>query len=105
MPQWLINFGNWLLDILKTLANTLLTMMKDVFFFAFEQVMILITFLLDGLGALFSGLDVVSYFSAIPPNVAWVMQTIGFGEAMGMIITSITIRFMLQLIPFTRLGS
>lgn len=105
MPQWLIDFGNWLLDILKTLANTLLTMMKDVFLFAFEQVMILITFILDGMGALFEGLDFTHYMTGIPSGTAWVMSQIGIGQATTMIIGAITIRMLLQLIPFVRLGS
>ncbi|WP_057785655.1 DUF2523 family protein [Alishewanella sp. WH16-1] len=105
MPQWLINFGNWLLGILKTMANTIFTMAKDVFFFAFEQIMILITFVLDGMGALFQGLDITQYLTMIPPGTAWVMQQIGLGQALTMIVSAITIRLFLQLVPFTRLGS
>lgn len=105
MPQWLIDFGNWLLDILKTMANTLLTMMKDVFLWAFEQIMILVTFILDSMGYLFEGLDITNYLSGIPPGTAWVLSQIGIGEALGMIIAAITIKIFLQLIPFTRLGS
>ena len=105
MPQWLIDFGNWLLGILKTMANTIFTMVKDVFFFAFEQIMILITFVLDGMGALFQGLDVTQYFAMIPPGPAWVLQQIGLGQALEMILSEIIIRLFLQLVPFTRLGS
>ncbi|EHR42669.1 DUF2523 family protein [Alishewanella jeotgali] len=105
MPQWLINFGNWLLDTIKTLAFTLFTMIKDVFFFAFEQGMILVTFILQGMGDLFQGLDVTSYIAALPPETSWVLSQIGLGQALGMIMSAITIRFMLQLVPFTRLGS
>lgn len=105
MPQWLIDFGNWLLDILKTMANTLLTMMKDVFLWAFEQSMILLEFILSGMGSLFEGLDITQYFAAIPPDVGWVMSRIGLSEAISMIVISLIIRFFLQLIPFVRLGS
>lgn len=105
MPQWLIDFGNWLLDILKTMANTILTMAKDAMLFIFEQMLILITFILDGMAALFSGLDITSYMSGIPSGTAWVLSQIGIGQALSMIIAAITIRFTLQLIPFVRLGS
>ncbi|PKM20076.1 MAG: VSK receptor [Gammaproteobacteria bacterium HGW-Gammaproteobacteria-15] len=105
MPQWLIDFGNWLLDILKTMANTLLTMMKDVFLFAIEQLLILVNFILGTMGNLFEGLNFAQYFDGIPPEVAWVMSQIGFGQAMTMVIGSLIIRFFLQLIPFVRLGS
>lgn len=105
MPEWLKNFGNWLLDILKTMANTLLTMAKDAMLFIFEQMMILITFILNGMGALFDGLDITSYIAGIPSGTAWVLSQIGIGQALSMIIGAITIRIMLQLIPFVRLGS
>lgn len=105
LKTWLTNFTDWLLSILKTMANTLLDMMKDVFLFAFEQIMILIIFVLDGMGTFFEGLNVAQYFSAIPPGTAWVLNQIGVGQALGMIVSAITIRLLLQLIPFTRLGS
>ncbi|MEN3159613.1 DUF2523 family protein [Alkalimonas sp. NCh-2] len=105
MPQWLRDFGNWILDMLKTLAYTLLTMIKDALMFIFEQLMLLIIFLLDALGDLFSALDITQYIAGIPPDMAWVLQQIGLGQAISMIIIAITIRIMLQLIPFTRLGS
>lgn len=105
MPQWLINFGNWLLNILKTMAETIFTMVKDVFFFAFEQIMILVTFILQGMGSLFAGLDITAYMTDIPPGTAWMLSQIGMGQALSMIIAAITIRLFLQLVPFTRLGS
>lgn len=105
MPQWLKDFGNWLLDILKTMANTLLTMFKDAMLFIFEQIMILLTFILDSMGDLFSGLDITSYMSGIPSGTAWVLAQIGVGQALSMIVGAITIRILLQLIPFVRLGS
>lgn len=103
--EWLNNFLDFLLGILKIMANTLLTMMKDVFLFAFEQIMILVTFILKGAGELFQGLNITQYISAIPPETAWVISQIGLGEALAMIVSAITIRIFLQLVPFTRLGS
>lgn len=105
MPQWLRDFGNWILDMFKTLAYTLFTMVKDALMFIFEQFMLLITFILDSMGDLFDALDITQYTNSIPPEVGWVMQQIGLGQALTMIISAITIRIMLQLIPFTRLGS
>lgn len=105
MPQFLKDFGNWLLDILKTFANTLFTMMKDVLFFAFEQILILITFILDSLDSYFDGLNITNYLTGIPSGTAWVINQIGVPQALTMIISAITIRLLLQLIPFTRLGS
>lgn len=105
MPQWLIDWSDRLIYQLKALALTIYTFLKDALLWFFEQSMILVTLILDGMGDLFSGLNVTQYFDAIPPEVGWVMNQLGVGEATGMIVSAIAIRLMLQLIPFTRLGS
>ena len=105
MPQWLIDWSDRLIYQLKALALTIQVFIKDAFLWFFEQTMILSTLVLEGMGDLFSGLDITQYFSAIPPEVSWVMNQLGVGEATGMIVSAIAIRIMLQLIPFTRLGS
>ncbi len=105
MPQWLLDWSDRLIFQLKALALTIKTFMQDCFLWAFEQVMILLTLILDGMGALFSGLNITQYFDGIPPEVGWVMNQCGLGTASGMIVSAIGIRVMLQLIPFTRLGS
>lgn len=46
-----------------------------------------------------------SWWSAVPADVLNIMGLIGFGYAMGIVVTAIGIRLVLQLIPFTRLGS
>lgn len=46
-----------------------------------------------------------SWWSAVPADVLNIMGLIGFGYAMGIIVSAIGIRLVLQLIPFTRLGS
>jgi hypothetical protein len=92
-------------DFLYRLVLTIYDIQKDLFLWIFEQVSTGVIYLVDGLGYLFDGLNITQYISAIPPQTAYIMNLIGFGEAMGMIITSLTIRMLLQLIPFTRLGS
>ncbi|TMP30183.1 VSK receptor [Pseudoalteromonas rubra] len=105
MLEWLaktwVDFQQFLYSILLTLLDAL----KDLFYFIFEIFMDLVVVILEGMGALFEGLDISGYINGIPPNVAYYMGAVGLGEATGMIITSLTIRFMLQLVPFTRLGS
>jgi hypothetical protein len=54
----------------------------------------------------FSGLSTwSSSWSSLPGNVLEVLSAVGVAPAMGIIVSAITIRLLLQLIPFTRLGS
>ncbi|HDM8072463.1 TPA: DUF2523 domain-containing protein, partial [Vibrio harveyi] len=43
--------------------------------------------------------------TSIPPTVAWVFAAVGLPQCLSIILAAITIRLLLQLIPFTRLGS
>lgn len=92
-------------DYFYSLILSLQVMIKDVFIWLFDAFMSLAVTILNGMGDLFSALDVTQYISAIPADVANVMSLIGLGTAMGMIITAISVRLLLQLIPFVRLGS
>lgn len=105
MPEWLIEWSDRLLFQFKAFCLTIYTFIKDAFLWFMEQLFDLVILILDGLGDLFSGLDVTQYMNGIPSEVGWVMNQCGLGIAMGMIGTAITIRLILQLIPLVRLGS
>ncbi len=47
----------------------------------------------------------LSGYGSIPANVMEVMGAIGLGQALAIISAALAVRFTLQLIPFTRLGS
>jgi len=80
-------------------------MLKDLFFWAVEQVMEMVNMLLSGVFALFAPVDMSQYMTSIPPTVSWVMAAVGLPQCLSIILAAITVRLMLQLIPFTRLGS
>ena len=103
--QWFEDRFNDLLDFLYSLLLTLLDMLKDLFFWIIEQLLDLTLLIISGLDSFFSGLDVAQYINALPPEVQYFASAVGLSQAMGMIIIAITIRFLLQLIPFVRLGS
>ncbi|MOA59084.1 hypothetical protein D3C78_1836160 [compost metagenome] len=53
-----------------------------------------------------SGIDAsLGAWGAIPAEVLNVLGLLGAGEAVAIIISAIGVRMLLQLIPFTRLGS
>ena len=92
-------------DFLYRCLLTIADIFKDIFAFCFEALMDLVILAISGLSSLFQGLNVTQYFSALPPEVIYFSNLCSLGTCMGMIISAITIRLLLQLIPFTRLGS
>jgi hypothetical protein len=105
MLDWLVETWNIFVDFLYSIVLTVYEIQKDFFLWILDQVFTVVLHILDGLGYLFQGLDVAQYISAIPPQTAHIASQIGLSQAMGMIITALTIRFFLQLIPLVRLGS
>lgn len=99
--DWWLSFKTWAQSLVLTISD----MLKDVFLWIMEQLFSVVLIALDGMGSLFEGLNVAPYLTALPSGARWMLDVIGFGTAMGMIVSAIIIRVMLQLIPFTRLGS
>lgn len=84
---------------------TLMDMLKDLGVFAFGAIMDLIILILNGMGHLFDSINITRYLTGLPPEVLYFANLCSLGECLGMIVTSLTIRILLQLVPFTRLGS
>lgn len=105
MLDWFANRWNDFIDFTWRLVLSIYDLLKDFFIWLMEQLTNVGLLVLDSLSGLLSGLDVTSYWSGIPPETAYFLNQIGLSQALGMIITALGIRIILQLIPFTRLGS
>ena len=103
--EWLVDLFNKLLEFLYQLLLTLFDMLKDIFLWIVEQVMNAVNMVLPSVFALFAPVDMSQYMTFIPPTVAWVFAAVGVPQCLSIILAAITIRLLLQLIPFTRLGS
>lgn len=95
----------WFWDLVQSFVKTLLAMLKDLFFWAVDTVLSLVTGIVDALSFDLSGLNVQQYLGALGAEAVNILGLIGMGSALGMIVGALVIRFTLQLIPFTRLGS
>ncbi|MDF5484384.1 VSK receptor, partial [Vibrio parahaemolyticus] len=69
--DWLVDLFNKLLVFLYQLLVSLFNMLKDLFFWAVEQVMEMVNMLLSGVFALFAPVDMSQYMTSIPPTVSW----------------------------------
>lgn len=103
--SWITDLFNKLLSFLYSLLLSLVDMLKDLLLWAFEQIFEAIKILLSWVMGIFEPVDIGQYLTSIPPNIAWVMSAVGLPQCLSIIIAAITIRMILQLIPFTRLGS
>lgn len=105
--MWTKVFEYWqaFKDFIWSCFLSLFEMLKDILLWAFEQLLTLVLAGINGLGALFNAFNVTQYISSIPDDVRSIMALTGIDTATTMIAAALFIRFLLQLIPFVRLGS
>lgn len=105
MLDWFANRWNNLVDVFYSIILSIYDMLKDVLCFAFEAFLSVIYYAINGIGYLFSSLNIVQYLTMLPPDVQSTMALVGVNDASAIIVSAIFIRLALQLVPFTRLGS
>lgn len=102
-------FIKWLSDLVTQVFVALFTLLQDVVYFALATLLKfagnLIKTASDSLGISQLASTIAGYWSMVPPEVQGILQAIGIPTAFAIIVTGIIIRFVLQLIPFIRLGS
>ncbi|MDK9764907.1 DUF2523 domain-containing protein [Vibrio sp. D420a] len=103
--DWIVDLFNKLIEFLYRLIISLVDMIKDVFIWALEQVLSLCQSLITWVFSFFEPIDISQYLTAIPSEVSWMLSAIGLPQALTIILASLVARFLLQLIPLTRLGS
>lgn len=105
MLDWLASRFNDFVDFMWRLVLSLFDMLKDLFYFIIESFLEVAVLMLDGVGLLLNGLDIAQYMTMLPPETSHMLSQVGLSQAMGMVVTCISIRFILQTIPFVRWGS
>jgi hypothetical protein len=94
--------AGWFLGVFKQIFTDLWNVVTDMFCWVLDSVLALATSILNTISVPF---DPSSYYSLIPSDAANMLGLIGIPQAISMIVASLLIRFLLQLIPFVRLGS
>lgn len=105
---------DWFLSLVKTLLKWFVDLALAVFKAAWDMLTDLVCWIIDKMLGLvvkavdaldLSGLSGFSPGSDLPGEIINVMQLCGVGTAVSIIAAAIAVRLVLQLIPFTRLGS
>lgn len=99
-----VALAQWLGQLCTAAFVALWDFARDVACWPFEQVM---DIALSAISAIdLSGITAyTSTWGTLPAEIVNVLGLLGVGEASVIIITAIGVRLVLQLIPFTRLGS
>lgn len=98
-------FFPWLYNVIKAIFQALWVMLGDFFLWIFESILDLVKTIIQSIPVNASTFDASSYLSGAGADLMNMLGAIRVPEAIGLIITALGIRLLLQLIPFTRLGS
>lgn len=94
----------WTIDLVKSIFLAAWDFVKDGVSWAFDGLLGIVVSALNSLDV--SGVSNLSgAWSGLPAEVLNVLGLLGIGQASAVILAAIGIRLLLQLIPFTRLGS
>lgn len=100
----LMRIIEWHYELVMQLLGAAWDMATDLFLWGVEQQLSVILWLIGQLD--FSGIQpYVDQWGSLPGEMLNVLGLLGIGQASLVIIAAIGIRLVLQLIPFTRLGS
>lgn len=97
-------FG-WVLVQLKSFLLTLWDILTDILLMVVDLFMSVGLYALEGMSEALQLINITNYINGMPTEVLGIVNAIGLGEAIGMIMAAGTARLLMQLIPFVRLGS
>lgn len=95
----------WVIDAVKGVLMAILTLVMDAFIAIMKMLLDLVLVILDTVGEVPGADFIQAAWMQIPETARDMALRLGMAEISVMIVSAITIRLILQLIPFVRLGS
>jgi len=102
--DFITGFPQFIIDVVKKLITSFFTMLKDLFIWILKQLFDLVISVLNAFD-LSSVQNAIAGYGTLPADIVNILGLCGVGDALAIIVGAIIIRFLLQLIPFVRLGS
>lgn len=96
---------DWLVAQFQSFFLTLWDAAGDFFLWIMDMVMTLGVTILNGVTSVLELTDFTQYLSMMPIETLNIIQLLGLPTCVTMIMTAASIRLLMQLIPFVRLGS
>ncbi len=108
MIDWLkhrlVDLFKWLGDVWKDAFTALWDLTRDAFVWVIDTLLELVVGAVNMLDT--SGFDTyVQSWQQLPEEISNILGVLGIGTASAIIVGAMGVRLVLQLIPFTRLGS
>lgn len=102
---WLNTFLAWVLTQIEAIFGGVWDLLSDFFIFVLDKLFDLVLYIIGGMSWDFGGFSPVTYWNQLPADLINTLNLIGVPIALGMIVTALGIRFVIQMIPFVRWGS
>lgn len=103
LKQKIVDVIKWFADMFVAIFVAAWDILRDIFAWLFEQLLDIAIAAANSLDL--SSLDNVTGWGELPSEIINIMGLLGIGTASSIILSAVVIRLVLQLIPFTRLGS
>lgn len=101
----IVSLAAWIGALLVACFAAFWLLGTDLGAWLFDQVLQIVISVLNSFDFAMDLFDPTAYFSGLPPDLLNMMGLLHIGEALTIIASACIVRVMLQLIPFTRLGS
>ena len=105
MLDWFAHRWNDFLNLCLSILLSLWDMINDLVCFIGEATCNFVVVVVSGLSGVFSSFGLLQYLNMLPTEMLNVMSLVGANEASAIIVSAVVVRFLLQLVPFVRLGS
>lgn len=98
-------FAPWLVGLSAAFLAAQFDLLRKFFFWAADAMLGLVVFILNSADIDMPAYNPQSLFASLPGDVLAALVDLRIPEAMVIVIGAYGVRFVLQLIPFTRLGA
>lgn len=95
----------WVIAVVTAVFAALWLFGKDLACWILESVLKLVVYILNSTSINFDVFNPGTYIASMPADLTNMLSLIGLPDAIAIIVAAIGIKVLLQLIPFTRLGS
>lgn len=102
--DWFSGLPAWIFQLFKDLLSSAFDMLADLFSYLLDQLMQGVTSLLALIPVPSTTFNANQYLAGAPAEFLSMLVAIRIPEALAIIVAALSIRFLLGLIPFIRVG-
>lgn len=104
MLDFIQNLWNGVKEFIYRVLVSTMELLKDTLFFLIESLLDFTMTIISQIDSLLAPVD-FTHLINFPPEISGVLNLMAIPQCLGIVVIALSIRLLLQLIPFTRLGS